>query len=379
MAWATVQVHEQRVRFVVRASRGRESFSDLCREFEISRPTGYEWLKRYRSEGVSGIVEGSRRPKYSPRRTAAKIEERVVELRQACPDWGARKLRLLLGKEGPQLSLTTVQRILERHDLIRERDRQSQAIKRFERSAPNEMWQMDFKSPIGWQAPVGPLSVLDDHTRYAIDLHGTWTTQAKPVRERLEIAFTNCGVPEEMLMDHGTPWWNPNGEAGWSWLTVWLMKQGIRLHFSGKCHPQTQGKVERFHGSLQAALRRRGLPALEQRQSWLDRFRHEYNHVRPHEALQMRTPAELWRPSSRSYQPSPPSWEYPAGSILKRVSPNGQISYGGRGWVISRALQGQWVQLERIDHRILVFYCNTPVREIDLERQQVTAVTCCHS
>jgi transposase InsO family protein len=110
---------------------------------------------------------------------------------------------------------------------------------------------MDLKGPLGWQAPVGPLSVLDDHSRYAIALVGTWSTRAEPVRERLEEAFQHCGVPEEMLMDHGTPWWNMKATAGWTWLTVWLMRQGIRLHFSGYRHPQTQGKVERFHGSMQ--------------------------------------------------------------------------------------------------------------------------------
>ncbi len=105
---------------------------------------------------------------------------------------------------------------------------------------------------------MGPLSVLDDHSRYAVALHGTWSTQAEPVKQGLIEAFERCGVPEEMLMDHGTPWWNMQAVAGWTWLTVWLMKQGIRLHHNGYRHPQTQGKVERFHGALAAAAKRRG-------------------------------------------------------------------------------------------------------------------------
>jgi hypothetical protein len=131
--------------------------------------------------------------------------------------------------------------------------------------------------------------VIDDASRYAIALDGIGTTRAEAVRERLETAFTNCGLPDAMLMDHGTPWWNVQTSGGWTQLTVWLMKQGIQLYFSGIRHPQTQGKVERFHGALELARRRRGLPEPALHQRWLDDFRQEYNHLRPHEALGMKT------------------------------------------------------------------------------------------
>ena len=224
--------------------------SAMCQEFEISRPTGYQWLRRYTAEGIAGVVEKSRRPHHSPRQTAGEREQRVIELRQQRPDWGARKLQVVLADEGIHLPVITVHRILMRHGLVRAQDRLRAAVKRFERGAPNQLWQMDFKSPMGWEAPVGPLSMLDDHSRYAIALHGTWSTQAEPVKQGLIEAFERCGMPEEMLMDHGTPWWNMKAVTGWTWLTVWMMKQGIRLHFSGYRHPQTQGKVERFHGAL---------------------------------------------------------------------------------------------------------------------------------
>jgi transposase InsO family protein len=309
MAWKTVDVDEQRVRFVVSASRKEKSLLALCQEFDISRPTGYQWLRRYQTGGVGAMVEKSRRPRHSPARTPRGMEQRVVELRQQRPDWGARKLRFQLAKEKIYLPVITVHRILLRHGLVPAEDRHRAAVQRFERGAPNQLWQMDYKSPVSWDAPVGPLSVLDDHSRYAITLAGTWSTHAKLVQQRLEEAFDRCGVPDEMLMDHGTPWWNMKAVAGWSWLTVWLMKQGIRMHFSGYRHPQTQGKVERFHGSLQAAMRRRGLPSFPERQNWLDKFRYEYNHLRPHEALGMRPPAAVWHKSSRCYQPHPPAWE----------------------------------------------------------------------
>lgn len=366
MAWGSVDVEEQRMRFVIAASRKEKPFSRLCAEFAISRPTGYQWWRRYQSGGYRGVAEKSRRPHHSPQRTEAGIERQVVELRQEYPDWGARKLKIRLQQvHGVEVPASTIHRILLRHDLVREQDRHRKAVQRFEREAPNQLWQMDFKSPMGWGAASGPLSLLDDHSRYLVALEGTWCTQAEPVRERLEQAFIESGVPEAMLMDHGTPWWNMKAERGWTWLTVWLMKQGIRLHFSGYSHPQTQGKVERFHGALSAALQRRGYPAAEQRQPWLDQFRQEYNHLRPHEALQMKTPASVWQKSERKYQPCPAAWQYEPGAELARVAGHGTLWVDGRNWMISRALGGEWVQLVRIEQRILVYYCRTLVRELD--------------
>jgi transposase InsO family protein len=310
----------------------------------------------------------------SPKRTARRIEDRVVELREQRPDWGARKLQVLLARGGIRLPVITVHRILLRRGLVREHDRFRTAVERFEWRAPNQLWQMDFKSPVGWDAPVGPLSVLDDHSRYAIALEGTWSTKAEPVKQRLIEAFASCGVPEEILMDHGTPWWNMKAVAGWTWLTVWIMRQGIQLHFSGYRHPQTQGKVERFHGALGAAMKRRRIPAGAERQTWLDEFRHEYNHERPHEALAMKTPAAVWSNSSRRYNAKPPAWEYEAAAEVYKLSPQGQLQMAYRRWDISRALASKWVQEIRVDGRALVYYCRSLVRELDLVTQRSTGV-----
>jgi transposase InsO family protein len=374
MAWGTVNVDEQRMKFVVSAERREKPMRELCAEFEISRPTGYEWLRRFKADGIKGVVEKSRRPVNSPEKTSAEIEERIVQLREQRPDWGARKLQYLLTQEKILLPVITVHRILLRRGLVRPQDRFRTATQRFERRAPNQLWQMDFKSPVGWDAPVGPLSLLDDHSRYAIDLHGTWTTKAEPVKQRLIEAFESCGVPDEMLMDHGTPWWNMKAVAGWTWLTVWIMRQGIQLHFSGYRHPQTQGKVERFHGALAAAMNRRGIPAGSERQLWLDEFRHEYNFVRPHEALGMKPPATVWSKSSRRYVANPPAWEYETGAEVKKLSTQGQLRVANRRWDISRALAGEWVTVVRVEGRALVYYCRSLVRELDLLTQRSTAV-----
>jgi transposase InsO family protein len=368
MAWKTMDVEEQKVRFVVAATRRERSLTALCEEFGIARPTGYLWRRGYEEAGLAGIAERSRRPKQSPQRTAAELEQRVVELRRRYPDWGARKLQVLLARQQVELTRSTIHRILLRQNLVHDPERRRQAPGRFQREAPNELWQMDFKSPKGWNAAVGPLSVLDDCSRYLLVLQAVWTNHGELVREQLESAFTSCGVPQAMLMDHGIPWWSEHSPGGVTRLTVWLMKQGIQLHWSGFRHPQTQGKVERFHGALERALLLRPVPR-QQPQAWLDEFRWEHNHVRPHEALDMRTPASVWHQSGRRFDPHPPRWEYPAGAKVLKLGHHGKLDAYGIRWKIAKALIGEWVQLERVDQRVLVYYCRTLIRELDLQSQ----------
>src|SRR4051812_23588702 len=173
-------------------------------------------------------------------------------------------------------------------------------------------------------------------------------------------------MPEAMLMDHGTPWWNMQSFSGWTWLTVWLMKQGIRVYLSGYRRPQTQGKIERCNGSLEAAMVKRPKPEGQSWQSWLDQYRQEHNHVRPHEALQMQVPAQRWKPSPRAFCAEHPAWEYPHPALVRKVRENGGVCLGGRSYFISRAFIGENVQLELVEHRVVVWFCRTLVREFDL-------------
>jgi transposase InsO family protein len=372
MSWRSVGVHDQRVEFVIRASRG-ECLSALCREFGIARPTGYRWLRRFHEAGVAGVEERSRRPHGSPRRTCEAIEAKVVRLRQQRPDWGARKLSVLLAREGVVMPVLTVHRVLVRHGLVLDREARQQATGRFERARPNELWQMDFKGQKGSSAAIGPLSVLDDHSRYLVALEQTGTTRGEVVRRRLEGIFGCSGLPDAMLMDHGVPWWNARSPGGWTQLMVWLMKLGVRCHFSGIRHPQTQGKVERMHGALERARSRPGGERwLEQ--SWLDGFRQEYNHTRPHEALGMDVPAGRWQPSPRIYDPAFKPWDYGEGAELRKVGAQGHIYIGDRPWKVSQALAAETVQIQRLEQRILVFFCATLVTEIDLSGDRSTAV-----
>jgi len=364
MPWKTMEVQDQRVRFVVSALKPEMPFSQLCCEFGISRPTGYMWLERYREGGVAAIAERSRRPHHSPDKTAEELEQRVVLLRQCYPDWGARKLEVLLGRQGIELPSSTIHRILLRRGLVRDADRHRPAVRRFEREQPNELWQMDFKGPKNWPKACTALSVIDDHSRYLVALEATARPEGQLVRQHLIRAFEECGLPEAMLMDHGIPWWQAQSFAGATRLSLWLMRQGIALHFSGIRHPQTQGKVERFHGSMERALNHRGVPA-EGHQQWLDEFRREHNHIRPHEALQMQTPASRWQPSTRSYQPNPPAWQYPEGAWTLKVDNHGTVDIRERPYRVSKALIGERVRIVSAEQRYLIYYCNTLIRELD--------------
>ena len=373
MPWKQMEVQQQRVEFVVRALRRAEPLAELCREFGISRPTGYLWMERYRVGGVAAIEDRSRRPHQSPQQTRPELEARIVALRRVYPDWGARKLRVLLSRQGIELPSSTVHRVLLRHGLVREQDRHGPAITRFEREHPNELWQMDFKGPKNWPKQSTPLSVIDDHSRYVVALEATARPEGRLVRRHLERAFGECGLPEAMLMDHGIPWWNWQSFAGSTQLGLWLMRQGIRLYFARVRHPQTQGKVERFHGSLERALNCRGVPQADHQQ-WLDAFRREHNHIRPHEALDMLTPASRWQPSPRRYNPNPPPWEYPQGAWTLKVDNHGTIDVHERTYRIAKSLVGQRVRLVEVEDRYLVYYCNTLIRELDPANGRSTIV-----
>jgi transposase InsO family protein len=374
MAWKDVKVSQQRIQFVVRASSGKEEVAGLCREFGISRTTGYYWLKRYAEvERIEELAERSRRPHHSPQQTAAAIEQRVAAERTRRPDWGARKLQVLLQREGLELPVGTIHRILRRHQLIKPHQQHPPALKRFQREAPNQLWQMDFKGlPANLAQGWSPLSILDDCSRFALALQALAETHGNAVQQVLEKVFSDAGLPDGILIDHGTPWWSAHHPAGWTRLSIWLMKQNVPLHFSAIRHPQTQGKVERFHRSLQDALHERGFPASrEEWGEWLEAFRREYNEVRPHEALGMATPASRWQPSPRQFQAQPREWEYTGDHQVLSVRDWGQVNVGGHEYTISSALAGERVQLQRIEaDRVLVFYRRTCVRELNLHKRQ---------
>jgi transposase InsO family protein len=367
---------DQRVEFVIRAQRGEEPLTRLCLEYGISRPTGYLWLERYREVGsITALAEHSRRPWCTPRRTDSAIEAAVLELRDKT-GWGGPKLAEILSQRGIQVAPATAQRILKRAGRVG-KPVVEKTTTRFERAECNELAQMDFKGEytLSWKQKCYPLSFLDDCSRF---LHGLWplsSTGGAGVKQSLEGYFREQGVPQSILMDHGTPWFSTMNQHGLTWVAVWLIKQGVVLKYSGIGHPQTQGKVERFHQTLKARTKHRGEPTtMREWQQWAAEFRREYNHERPHEALGMRTPADVYKAVNlRPYQEQPCEWEY-SGGVVKRLNTQGMLYYKRQTYFVSEALAAELVRVDELDDKLLVTFRHLTVREIEVCTGKSTAV-----
>src|SRR5260370_34459809 len=376
MPWKRVRVDDPRMQFVIRATSGTERISALCREFGISRPNGYVWRRRYLgTRSLSDLAERSRRPLHSPSRTTAWKEQRVVAARRA-EGWGAKKLHVVLrDEEQIVLAVRTIHRIVERYELV-QRDVHGAAPQRFARGTPNELWQIDTKGQYRLaDGQCHALCMVDDHSRYAVGVYALPVLTMEQAHPCMVNTFRSYGLPEAMLMDHGSLWWATSNGWGLTWLSVRLIEQGIHLLYGRVSHPQTQGKVERLHRTLGEALRHRGVP--QQFAAWpaaVAEFQNTYNNRRPHEAIDMQRPRDRYQASPRSYQEQPPASAYPARSEGKRPNGNGANAEAGRKWFVCEALAGQAVRVERFDGKLLVSYRHMYIREIDLQRGTTQAL-----
>lgn len=371
MAWKSVSEMDQRREFVALAQAGGVSMAELCRRFGISRQTGYVLLRRVAAEGEAGLAPRSRRPRSSPRRTAAPLEDAVVTARQEQPAWGGRKIAQLLKDEGQAgvPAASTVTGILHRRGLIDPVEASKhQAWKRFERASPNELWQMDFKGHVAMdRGRCHPLTVLDDHSRYALGLQACDNEREATVKAQLTALFRRYGLPQAILCDNGAPWGAPNGMI--TALEVWLLRLGIRLYHGRPYHPQTQGKEERFHRTLKCELlQMRHLPDLPSAQAAFDAWRQVYNHKRPHQALGLATPGSRYQPSPRSFPETLPEPVYASDDLIRRVRADGSVSFKGRHHRVSQAFAGLDLAIRPgpEDGLRTVFFGRFPVATIDL-------------
>lgn len=372
MPWRETNRMSERHEFVWLAPQRTRPFRTLCRDFKVSVPTGRKWLARFFLEGEVGLRNKSRCPKRQPARLPEEVEAPVCELALAHPAWGARKLRRRLQDLGTAYvpAASTIQRILERHEIPRVRSGKPAARQRFEHAAPNALWQMDFKGYISLSrgGQCHPLTVLDDHSRFNLVLASCPDERRQTVQTQLQRAFERYGLPERMLMDNGAPWGatqaHPHTRLG-----AWLMRLDIAVSHGRPYHPQTQGKEERFHRTLR-------LEVLDRRPSWrdlgdvqeaLDAWRSVYNFERPHDALGGATPATRYQPSVRAWPGALPVVEYDAGELVRVVGDHGEVSYRGREHHVGRAFAGERVALRASGDGVWdVYYCKQRVARIDL-------------
>ena len=365
-------MEKSRLEFVVEALAGEKSMSQLCREYEVSRPTGYKWLRRYQAgEPLRDQSHASRR---HPNRTPPEVEALLVAARNRHPTWGGRKLVRYLEDQGysglPAASTAT--EILRRHGLISpEESEKHTPYRRFQMERPNQLWQMDFKGHFALTdgTRCHPLTISDDHSRRLLCLDAYDNERWPSVQRSLLRVFQENGLPEAILSDNGPPWGdNANGYTPYE---VWMMQLGILPIHGRPLHPQTQGKEERFHRTLKEdVLKRCALADLLHAQTVFDAYRAEFNQERPHAALGYDVPDRHYTPSPR---PLPGSWgepEYDAGLTLRRVNSKGYLSIQGRRYYLSEAMIGKYVELRfRPDNLVDLCYGPFRIASIDLSER----------
>lgn len=379
MPWREASIMSQRLEFVTLAVAEGANIRRLCRRFGISPKTGYKWLHRFREGGVQALEDCSRRPHSSPNRTPHSIEQAILEVRDAHPVWGARKIRARLETQGMNdlPSVSTITAILQRNGRVDpEQADKHKPWRRFEAEAPNALWQMDFKGHFRVaEVRCHPLTVLDDHSRYLLGVYACANERSETVQGHLTTVFRRYGLPERMLVDNGSPWGSDEIHQHTP-LTVWLMQLGIDVSHSRPYHPQTLGKCERFHRTLKAeAIGKRVFHNLKHCQQHFYGWRYVYNFHRPHEALGMAIPAGRYRESPREFPNSLPPMEYGPGDELRKVQVKGVISFRNREFKVGGAFRGHHVALRpaTTDGVFDVFFSHHKVAEIDLNNNNRSA------
>jgi len=379
MPWQTSTLETQRRELVTLALSVGANRSELAARAGISRKTLYKWIAVSASGG--GLVDRSRRPLRNPNRSSAEVEAAVLAWRDKHPRWGGRKIARLLEKAGVRVCPSTVTEILRRNDrLDGPRAGESRGYVRYQREHPNELWQMDFKGhfPILVGVRCHPFGCLDDRTRFCLALKACSDERSATVQSCLTNAFRTYGLPNSILCDNGGCW-GASGIRDMTPLAVWISLQGVQVLHGRPYHPQTQGKEERFHRTLDLeAIQGRGFVDIADCQRAFDRFRNDYNIERPHEALGLETPASLYVCSPRPFREgSPPAPEYPAADIVQKVQAGGVLHFEGREFRVGKALRGQPVAVRPYeqDGQYEVVFGRSRVQIIDLRDDPKGATT----
>jgi transposase InsO family protein len=348
---------DERMRFVLAASENEAVMTEICCEFGISRETGYKWLGRYRSEGAEGLKERSRAPLHHGRARDEELVAAVLALRERHPTWGPKKLRRSLIDRLPEIAapaLSTIGDWLRKEGLTqprRPRRRCPPSSSPFlAADRPNAVWCADFK---GWfqtgdRQRCDPLTISDAMSRYLLRCQAVARTDGEHVRPVFEAAFSEFGLPFAIRSDNGPPFAS-TGAGGLSKLSVWWIKLGVRPERIDPGKPQQNGRHERMHRTLKAETADPPAATLAEQQLSFDRFRAIYNVERPHEALDLATPAAVYRASDRAYPRALREPGYPSDCAVRRVRSNGVIKWAGDLIFVSEALIGEPVAVEETE------------------------------
>lgn len=376
MSWKETCVMEERMKFILDWRCEEWSMAQLCRDYGISRKTGYKWVARYEDDGVDGLQDRSRAHHEHPWSVGPQIEQAILDARAAHPLWGPRKLFAWLCREAPQLPwpcISTMGAILKRHGLTVPRKTRRRCSPNSQPMAAcngaNEVWCADFK---GWfrtqdGQPCYPLTITDGHTRFILRCQGMFPkTDFEAVKPLFEATFREYGLPAAMRTDNGPPF-ATTGLYGLSRLSVWWIRLGIRPDRIRPGKPQENGRHERMHRTLKAETANPPRQNRRAQQKAFDRFRDEFNNERPHEALGQQTPASHYQTSPATFPNRLPERQtYPGHWQTRKIRGGGDMAWSGRDVYITQALTGQYIGLEPIEDGMWkVYFADVPLAIFD--------------
>jgi putative transposase len=378
MPWKETNVLDQRTEFVTRALTEEITFTDLCKEYGISRKTGYKWKQRFLENGYNGLSDLSRKPRNSPNQLSEDCIIQIIKLKLAYPNWGARKILELYKRAHPlekAPSESSVKRILDKAGLVKKRrvkrvnPNQDALRQMIQPDEPNDVWTIDFK---GWWFSTDknkcvPLTIRDDKSRYLQDIRLMKSQTTEAVQHVLANVFKEYGLPKVIRSDNGSPFAAPNSILGLCRLAAWWMSLGIIPDRIRPGCPYQNGGHERMHRDLKLEIQKPHKGDLPFFQNIIDEWRCEFNNVRPHEALGYKTPSEVYKPSERKYDGDIDEIIYPLGFETRKVSSNGTIKIKGVEVHLTTALTGYHVGLLHTENRVMdVWFNKFPLGSIDL-------------
>lgn len=368
MPWKDTSIMEQKIEFICEWRTGKYTVTELCRSFGISRPTAYKIINRFEKSGYDGLLELSKTPRHHPRETDQKIVNGIIKLKEKHRLWGAKKITKLLLKEfhcNIIPSVTTVHNILNKHGLVipQKRLRRVKPIHPiFDPKQCNEVWSADYKGKflMGNKIYCHPLTIADSKSRFVFAAKGHYKENLKSAKTEFTRVFRKYGIPKQMHTDNGSPFGNVTAIQRFTRLSYWFIELGIMPVFSDPSHPEQNGRHERMHRDLKAACAKPSSYDLKAQQRRLNRFVKEYNHVRPHEALDMETPASVHNFSTRPFPEKIPNFDYEPEMRVLKITKNGAMRWGAYNWVyLSASLQGKYVGALEMGNGIWrVFYRN---------------------
>ena len=385
MPWKESQILNVRTEFVLRVFEGKVPFNELCKQYGISRKTGYKWKERFLELGLEGLNDRSRRPESSPSQASEDVVCKIVKLKLAHPSWGPRKIRVVFAKSFPDSELvseSSFKRILDKAGLVKRKCRRAatetgRLSNRTAAEAPNHIWTVDFK---GWwrtgdRTKFEPLTIRDLYSRYILCAQTLPNNRSQSVRQAFERVFEQYGLPQVIRSDNGSPFAASNSPLGLSRLSAWWLALGIDLDRIPPARPDQNGAHERMHRDIALEVEAESSIDVQTQQSALDAWRTTYNYERPHEAIGMQVPSELYQKSNRKYDSSTIELDYPLGYLKRLVKASGTIKLQNVCVNISTALAGWHIGLKpESEHRYGVWFSRLRLGDVDLQTQKFQAI-----